>query len=171
MLDIGFQFFRYVPIFKIVAAVQIFNLISKLSRFPFQFFKFYLKCQFIGIPLTHLVSTFLFILMNWVLDTFKCCYISFQFFKYIPIFHDCGICPNFQDFLICLPIFLFPLWNWVLDTFKCWNICFQFFKYLPMLRDFAICPIFQFDFGSLQFPFQFFKIYSKCQFNWYSNNT
>ena len=122
-----FKIFKYLPIFYgcgICPNFQFEFQTFKISRFPFQFFKFYPKCQFIGIPLTHLISMFLIILINWVLDTFKCCYISFQFFKYIPIFHDCGICPNFQDFLICLPIFLFPLWNWVLDTFKCWNICF-----------------------------------------------
>ena len=82
--------------------------------------------------------------MNWVLDNFKCCYISFQFFKYIPIFHGCGICPilqfDFQTFKI----------SWFVSQFFFFNYRIEYYQMLEYLF-----LIFQISSNSSRFCHQF----------------
>ena len=54
------NFSNILKFFMIVASLQFFNSISKLSRLAFQFFKISPNCQSIGNPFIHIVSCFYF---------------------------------------------------------------------------------------------------------------
>ena len=73
ILDSNFS--KILQFFMIVASVQFFNWVSKISRFlnqPSNFSRFFQIVSLIGNPFVHLVSMFLFPIRNWVLDTYKC---------------------------------------------------------------------------------------------------
>ena len=130
---------------------------------------------------------FLFIIMNWVWDTFKYWILVSNFsniFKFVRIVASVkffNLISNFQDFNISHPVFsrliqsvssiciylthlvfLFYLYLWiVLDTFKCWNISFQFFTDFSGLLHLSNFSIWFPNFQDFMISLKFFQDFSK----------